>query len=230
MKLLNVFQNFLTLIFPPLCIGCSRLLLANETCLCDECLDQLPKTNYHLHPDNRAADRLAGKVPIERASAYLYYNKGGMGQKLVAALKYKSQVRCGTWIATMMATEMQDAGFFRGIDVIVPVPLHRSKGRKRGFNQAEVLTAAISEVVHIPQDTFNLYRKRANVSQTTKSAFDRWSNTIGLFEVHDPQVFKNKHVLLVDDVLTTGSTLEACVRTLMGCEQVKVSILSLSIA
>ena len=226
----HVFQNLISLFYPPLCVGCSEALLANEKFLCSECLSGLPKTNYHLIRENRAYEQLSIRFPVERASAYLYYNKQGLGQKLVAAIKYQGNIPLGEWIGASLAEELLPSGFFEGIDYLIPVPLHKKKQWKRGFNQSETLAKGISTVTGIPIETKNLYRAKANVSQTLKGTYERWKNTLNIFQVKDVERFKNKHVLLLDDVLTTGSTLEACARALLQCENARVSVLTLAIA
>jgi ComF family protein len=211
-------------------VGCSDALFVDENFFCLICILKLPKTNYHLNRDNRASDRFLGKVPIVKASSFLYYNKGGLGQKLVAEIKYCGNVYLGKWIGEYAAKEMLPSGFFQDIDFIVPVPLHGKKLRKRGFNQSEVVAQGISITTGIPTETKNLYRKKANVSQTTKGIYARWKNTKGIFDLKKMDLFENKHILLVDDVLTTGATLEACAKALLKCKNIKISIFTLAIA
>ncbi|MDR0412626.1 MAG: ComF family protein [Dysgonamonadaceae bacterium] len=227
---MNLFKNLFSLFYPELCVGCSEALIEAERFFCLGCVLNLPKTNYHLNPENRASDRLLGKIPVVRASSFLYYNKSGLGQKLVAEIKYRGNIYLGKWIGSYAAKEMLPSGFFQDIDFIVPVPLHRKKLRKRGFNQSEVVAQGISAVTHIPLHTKNLYRKRANVSQTTKGVFDRWKNTQGIFDLKQVDLFEDKHVLLVDDVLTTGATLEACAKALFRSKNIKISIFTVAIA
>jgi ComF family protein len=160
----------------------------------------------------------------------LYYNKQGLGQKLVAAIKYQGNIALGEWIGASLAEELLSSGFFEGIDYLIPVPLHKKKQWKRGFNQSETLAKGISAITGIPIDRNNLYRAKANVSQTRKGTYERWKNTLNIFQVRDVNSFKNKHLLLLDDVLTTGSTLEACARALLQCENARLSVLTLAIA
>jgi ComF family protein len=153
-----------------------------------------------------------------------------LGQSLVAAFKYQGNIYLGEWIANILAVEMLPSGFFEGIDWIVPTPLHPQKQKLRGFNQAEILGKGISRATHIPMETDNLRRIKANVSQTQKGIYDRWKNTQGIFDVKNMEVFIHKHLLLIDDVLTTGATLEACARAFAAEEEIKISILTLAIA
>jgi ComF family protein len=171
-----------------------------------------------------------GKVPIEKATSYLYYNKAGIGQKLVAEIKYKGNIYLGEWFGQYIAKDLCKSDFFDGIDYLVPVPLHPQKYRKRGFNQSEILAQGVASVTHIPLDSRNLYRVRANVSQTRKSLYERWLNTSDIFKLKDKKLFAGKHILLIDDVLTTGSTLEACVHCLLESYGAKISLLTIAIA
>jgi ComF family protein len=230
MKLKDLFRAFMALFYPKLCVICGKPLIADENYFCLECFLKLPKTNYHLNSDNQANDRFAGKISLVKAASYLYYNKGGIAQKLIAEIKYKDNRNLGEWMGVLLANEWFSSGFFRGIDYLVPVPLHPSKERKRGFNQAEMIALGIASVTGIPIDTKNVFRKKANTTQTKKGLFERWKNTKDLFEVKNLEVFKNKQVLIVDDVLTTGSTLEAVAQSILKAEGVKISFLCLAIA
>jgi len=229
MNLQNLLRAFISLFYPKLCVICGNPLVADENYFCLGCFLKLPKTNYHLNPDNQASDRFAGKIPLVRGASYLYYNKGGIAQKLIAEIKYKGNRNLGEWMGILMAKEWFSCGFFQDVDYLVPVPLHPSKERKRGFNQAEMIAMGIAQVTGIQPDAKNVFRKKANTTQTKKGLFDRWKNTKDLFEVQNPALFKNKHILIVDDVLTTGSTLEAVAQSILKAEGVKISLLSLAI-
>ena len=229
MKIKTLLANFVSLLYPDLCVICGEPLVENEKFFCFACYLKLPKTNCHLFTENQAIERLAGKVSLEKASSYLYYNKGGIAQKLIAEIKYKGNRNLGKWIGGYLAKDMISSGFFQGIDYVVPVPLHRSKEKKRGFNQAEKIAEGISHVTKIPMETTNVFREKANTSQTKKGVFDRWKNARNLFQLKNPELYNEKHILLIDDVLTTGSTLEAVAQSLLKSQGVKVSILTLAI-
>jgi ComF family protein len=228
MKLEELIVSFIKLIFPDLCVVCGGRLIDHNKFLCLSCLENLPKTGYHLRRENRAKCCFEGKIPIERASSYLYYSKGGITQSIVREIKYHKNLKLGKWIGEVIAKEIAPSGFFDGIDIMLPVPLHRSKERKRGYNQSTVIAQGIQSVTAIPIDTGSIIRTKANPTQTTKTFFERWQNTHGIFELVDAERLKNRHILLIDDVLTSGSTLEAVARAAIMAEGTKISVLTIA--
>ena len=230
MKIKQTFFDLFRLFYPKTCIGCSYSLHAEEEFLCIECLSYLPKTNYHLSEENPVHKQLAGKFPLKKATSYLYYNKDGLGEKLTVALKYKGNISAGKQIAAYLTNDLKKSAFFDSIDVIVPVPLHFKKYKLRGFNQTEIIGRKISEITDIPLSTNILYREKPNISQTTKGSFDRWINTSKIFNIKETETLKGKHILLIDDVLTTGATIEACSHALLKIKNIKISVLTLAIA
>jgi len=167
---------------------------------------------------------------IERAVAFSYYTHGSRIRKLIHHLKYKGVKEVGHELGRIYARSLNSSDFFRGIDVIIPIPLHPSKKRKRGFNQSDLISAGISEVTGLKVDTVSLSRITVNVSQTRKSRYDRWTNVEGIFMVKDAESLKGRHVLLVDDVITTGSTIEACTGEILKIEGTRVSVVALAYA
>ena len=226
----NPFSDFFNLLYPDLCVVCGENLFRNEQHICLSCLSSIPKTNYHLHPENPIEKRFWGKVPVYRATAFFFFQKGSSFQKLLHALKYKGNKEIGKQIGKYAAVDLLESPDFSSVDVIVPVPLHPSKYRKRGYNQSEWIGKGLSEILGKPQDTATLKRIKGNTTQTKKSVFERYENTEGIFECTDYSVFSGKHVLLVDDVLTTGSTLEACIQALLSCPDIKISVFTLAVA
>ena len=229
MNLKKLFASLISLFYPKLCVICEEPLMEDEPFFCLTCFLKLPKTNYHLIANNRSVERLSGKFSFIKATSYFYYNKGGITQKLIAEIKYKGNRHLGEWIGTYLAKDLISSGFFQGIDYLVPIPLHRSKEKKRGFNQAEKIAKGIAQVTGIPTEITNVFREQANASQTKKTVFERWQNTRNLFNLKDTELFNKKHILLIDDVLTTGSTLEAVARSVLKSPEVKISILTLAI-
>ena len=228
-KTKTLLSNLASLLYPKLCVVCGEPLIENENFFCFTCLLNLPKTHYHLIPENQAIERLAGKISLVKASAFFYYNKGGIAQKLITEIKYKGNMELGEWIGAYIAKDMSSSDFFQEIDYLVSVPLHKSKEKKRGFNQAEKIAEGISKETNIPLKTSNVFRDKANTSQTRKGVFERWKNTQNLFDMKNPELFEDKHILLIDDVLTTGSTLEALAQSLLKSDGVKISILTVAI-
>jgi ComF family protein len=226
----NPFVDFFNLLFPNLCVVCNENLHRNEHHICYECLNKVPKTNYHLQSNNPIEKRFWGKIPIQSATAFFFFQKGSPFQKLLHALKYKGNKGIGEVLGKYAAAELLDSPNFATVDVIIPVPLHPKKYRQRGYNQSECIANGLSQVLGKPQDTTTLQRIRENTTQTKKGVFERYENTEGIFELVNINTFSGKHVLIVDDVLTTGSTIEACIRALLITENIKISIFCLAVA
>jgi len=222
-------NSFISLFFPCLCPVCKEPLTGQENSICWDCSLSLPKTNSYSHEENRAAKRFYGKIQLERAASYLYYNKRGAAQKIVYEIKYKRNLSLGRSMGEAMAKDILASGFFEGIDCIMPVPLHKKKLKYRGFNQSLALAEGISEVSRIPIENKSLVRKKFSATQTKKGLYARWLNTKNRFTLYNKESFQNKHILLVDDVLTTGSTLEACAQCFRDIEGIKISVLTLAV-
>jgi len=223
-------SSLVSLFYPRLCAICNDPLVEQEEFLCFDCLCHLPKTNYHRSNDNAAKECFAGKIPVAKATSWLYYNKGGMGQTLIEEIKYHGNSLLGEWTGEKIANDIAETGWLDDIDLLIPVPLHSKKLKKRGYNQAETIAAGIAKVSQKPMNTSNIRRTRANPTQTTKGLFERWENTLNLFETVDTSLFQNKHLLIIDDVLTSGSTIEAVGRAALKTKNVKISVLTVGIA
>ena len=224
----DLWDDFISLLFPRLCYGCGNNLLRNENLICTECYILIPRTNYHLKPDNPVAQLFWGRCLIEKAAAFSFYTRDSRIRKLIHQLKYKGIREIGIELGRIYGLSLKSSGFLDGIDIIIPVPLHPSKQRKRGFNQSEMICEGISDVTGLKTDTGLLVRRSMTKTQTKKSRYDRWTNVEGIFQVTDPAVLIDKHILIVDDVITTGSTIEACVNELLNVENVKVSVAALA--
>jgi ComF family protein len=214
------------LIFPQVCSGCNDVLQRNENILCIQCLGNLPKTNFHLELDNPVSRCFWGKVQVEKASSFLYFNKGSSVQQIMHNLKYNNQPETGRLLGALMGYDMFSSGFFDGIDVIVPIPLSTLKLKKRGYNQSEMIAVGLGESTGLKVDTTSLTRIKDTETQTKKSRYKRWENVNTVFHLTDIEGLKGKHILLVDDVLTTGSTIEAAVSKVLESNNTKVSILT----
>ena len=226
----NPVLDFFNLMYPDLCLVCGENLLKSEQCLCLTCLHEIPKTNFHLLSDNPIEKRFWGKTSIHRCTAFFFFQKGSPFQKLLHALKYKNIKEVGEILGKYAASDLLDSDDFATVDVIIPVPLHPNKYKLRGYNQSEWIGKGLSAILEKPQDITTLIRMKENTTQTKKSVFERYENTEGIFELKDKTSLVGKHILLVDDVLTTGSTLEACIKVLLEIKDIKISVFTLAVA
>ena len=222
-------EDFLSLWFPNLCASCAAKLYHNEKIICSRCLYALPKTNFHKDVENPVAMLFWGRVNIKYATAFYFFNKGSRFRKLIHKLKYNGHHGIGYELGLHFGTSLKDSCFSEA-SCIVPVPLHPSKERKRGYNQSEMIARGMSDSLGLPVISRNLVRNMASSTQTRKSRFDRWKNVEHIFSVRDKDRFSHEHIILVDDVITTGSTIEACARELLKADNTNVSVASLAVA
>ena len=227
---MSIWTDLWKLFFPQCCLICGKTLLEGEEYLCFQCLSNIPRTHLYLRRDNEMEKELWGKFPIERASAYLYYSKGGDVKKLLTDLKYRGNADLGSFLGRCMTREMLSSGFFQGVDGIIPVPLHPRKQKIRGYNQSIMLANGISSVTNIPVWNDLLVRTQYTQTQTRKGSYERWLNVKDMFECTSPERLRDKHVLLVDDVFTTGATLVACADAFRQIPGLRFSVLTLAIA
>jgi ComF family protein len=216
--------DLLSLLFPSLCCGCSKHLNRGESGICGSCLYRLPYTDHHLHKDNRVAKHFWGKVPFHAAMALLRYKKGSRTQRIIYNLKYNGRSEAGIKLGKMMAERLLISEFYRDVEVIVPVPLHKSKERKRGYNQSVFIAEGLSGILGVPVNNTALIRNMATESQTLKGRYSRHENMRHAFSTVKPGELSGKHVLIVDDVITTGATITACAIELQQCGIRKLSI------
>jgi len=226
--LIDLWDDFISLLFPRLCYGCGNHLVRNESLICTECYVMIPRTNYHLEPDNPVAQLFWGRCRIEKAAAFSYYTRDSRIRKLIHQMKYKGAREIGAELGRIYAVSLMSSKFLDDIDIIIPVPLHPSKVRQRGFNQSDEISRGISSVSGLPVDTATLVRKTVTQTQTRKSRYERWTNVSDIFYVTDEDKLKGRHVLLVDDVITTGSTIEACADEILKTEATKVSVAAIA--
>ncbi len=221
-------NDFISLFYPELCAGCSKNLFNNETVICTDCLYHLPYTNFHEDSNNRVAKQLWGRVPFHAASAYLYFRRGTRVQNLLHQFKYNQRPEVGIRLGEMYGLELKKTDTFKSVDLIVPVPLHPSKLRKRGYNQSAYFAQGLSNNMGIPVQNDLLNRIVPTETQTRKSRFVRYENMKDVFQSTNEQGLSNKHILLVDDVITTGATIEACAIELLGSPGTKISIATIA--
>lgn len=222
-----LFQDFFHLFFPRVCAACEQALAANETVICSFCHYYLPRTGFHLLRDNELEKHFWGRVPLQRATAWCYFQKGSRMQQLIHKLKYHGRTDIGRHLGLLMGQELLESPDFAGVDLLLPIPLHRSRQLQRGYNQAESICAGLSAAIQRPWLSGVLVRQQATDTQTRKNRFERWENVSSVFAVADAGAVSGRHVLLVDDVITTGATLEAAAVVLLQQGASAVSIAGL---
>jgi ComF family protein len=227
---LFVFKFLIDLFFPKVCAGCHTILITNETVLCTNCRHEMPLTQYHLDQKNEAVKKFYGKIDIDHASALLYFNKKGIVQELIHNLKYKGHEEIGTVLANWYVEDLKELILKTPFDIVIPVPLHPKKFKERGYNQVTTFGKALAEGLKIPYNEFVLYRKKYSKTQSKKNLAGRSDNIENIFDILFTEENHNKHFLLVDDVLTTGATLEACSRALLKIPGARISIVCMAIA
>ena len=227
---MRIWNDLLYLFFPRLCLLCRRPLVEGEEHICLHCAEDLPYTYYidvHANPVYRLFKE---RFPIEAATAFLFFKQGGSAQTLIHALKYDGNRQLGYHLGRMAALEYRESGLFDAVDCLLPVPLHPKRERKRGYNQSEWIARGVQSVTGLPIDRTSLVRERKNESQTHKSLSERQQNVAHIFRVQDADVLSGKHVLLLDDVITTGSTLGACIEALQEVPGIRISVLGMTVA
>ncbi len=220
-------KSLLHLAFPHVCEGCGTDNLQPDHLLCLKCLSSLPETNFHLHPNNPVEKTFWGRMPVTHATAQYYFTKESMMQHLMHQFKYKGNKEIGLYLGQLMGHALAGSNRFSFVDVLIPLPLHKSKEHKRGYNQAAVLCQGISSVLNKPVLKNVVARPTQTETQTKKGRIQRWENIEGKFKLIDDATIKGKHVLLVDDVVTTGATLEACGIEILKSENVQLSVATL---
>jgi len=220
-------KDFLNLLFPELCPACENVLLRNEGIICTACRLDLPRTRFYSFRDNPVARLFWGRVRLENATSYFYYQKGSRYQNLVHELKYRGRTDIGMELGRIMGIELRDTPFAE-TDVILPVPLHPEKQRIRGYNQCDFIAGGLSSGLEIPFRTGLLVRTSESLTQTGKSRIQRWMNVEQVFKVAEKGNLPSKHITLVDDVVTSGATLDACASALLQVPGTRVSIATLA--
>lgn len=220
-------KDLLNLLYPEICLGCNSLLQTGEVVLCTDCRHQLPLTNHHLTTENDAYKRQAGKVDVEQAMSMLIFEKGGIVQEIIHKLKYKGNQEIGSFLGEWYAEIITDK--LKNIDCIIPVPLHKRRLRKRGYNQVDTFCEALSKGLDIPINKEILIRKSNSRSQARQSFLGRTSVNKEIFDVNFSEIDTYKHFLLIDDVLTTGTTLEQCAKALLKIPNTKISIVVMAL-
>ena len=216
------------LLFPKLCSGCDSLLLHNESIICSSCNHDLPYTQHHFLERNDTTKIFYGIIPLEFSASMLYFHKKGIVQKMIHSLKYKNHQEIGTLLGKWYAKDLETVEKIKTVTEIIPVPLHKKRLEERGYNQVTTFCEALSKELKIPYNPDLLYRSRYSKTQTKKDRESRKEVTNALFDVNFSEIDHNKHFLLVDDVMTSGATLEACAKALLKIPNSKVSIVTIA--
>ena len=224
------FNDLFNLIFPRICASCGASLWKHEEVICHFCEFHLPKTGFHLEGDNPVAQIFLGRTVLFSAAAFLYFNKGNHVQRLMHQLKYKGRRDIGVFLGKLYAPSLAVSPWFSSVQIIVPVPLHKKKYMKRGYNQSDEFAKGLAAGTNLPVHRHLLIRTKATETQTRKSRFSRYQNVQEIFKVAEPEKWTGMHILLVDDVVTTGATLEACSAALREIPGVKISVACIAAA
>ncbi|MDR6564441.1 MULTISPECIES: ComF family protein [unclassified Arcicella] len=225
-----MFNAFIDLIFPRICSACLEPLQLNEAVICTHCRFDIPKTNLHLENHNVLMQKFLGKVELKHVMSYLKFIKGGKVQRLMHELKYKGNQEVGEMLGRWYGAELRENGFEEAFDLIIPVPLHKKRLISRGYNQSDCFAKGLSESLNIEWRDDILVRATNTTSQVTKSRLERYQNMDNVFAVKHQEYLKGKKVVVVDDTLTTGATLESCVLSLQEFDIKDISILTLAMA
>lgn len=217
------------LLFPRNCTACGENLNKQEDTLCVSCLYKLPRTNFHRLETNPITQKFAGRIPISAGFSFLFFQKGNACQILLHQIKYKDREDIGERLGALFAKDLKEDGYIEP-DLLIPLPLHPAKFKLRGYNQCHSIARGMQKYLQIPVGYDTVVRTVANPTQTKKARFERWLNVEHIFEVADRDAIMGRHILLMDDVVTTGSTLEACARTLLEAGAREISIATLALA
>ncbi len=223
-------KSLINLFFPKVCACCKAIILSNENVICTICRHELPLTNHHLNPDNEALKKFYGRIAVEHVSALLYFHKKGLVQELIHNLKYKGHEEIGTVLGDWYAEDLKNNTILNTVDVIIPVPLHKKRLKERGYNQVTNFGIALSNNLKIPVNNSILMRNVYSKTQSKKNLLGRSEGIETVFDVTFSEGDNDKHYLLIDDVLTTGATLEACSKALLKIPGAKISIVCMAMA
>jgi ComF family protein len=222
------FHGLLDIFYPRTCAACGTVLFNNEEVLCLKCFADLPRTGFHHIADNEVARIFWGRIPVAHATSFIYFTRDSRFRQILHELKYNGQKRVGIEMGRLFGLELRDTPF-ANTDIIHPVPLHPGKLRKRGYNQSELIAKGISLATQIPVENDLIRRISATPTQTKKSRYERWENVRDSFMIAHAEKLRNKHILLVDDVITTGATIEACASAVLAKDEgITISIASLA--
>ncbi|PHR11486.1 MAG: amidophosphoribosyltransferase [Aequorivita sp.] len=219
----------LNLLFPRVCVGCKQQLMTLEEVLCTECIHSLPIASFHKTGNNILKDKFYGRFLVKNATALIYFQKRGLTQELLHNLKYRGKKEVSTFFGNWLGAELSEIDSYKEIDLVIPVPLHKQKLKKRGYNQVEGFGLEIAKALNIPYRDDILIKISKSGSQVLKTRILRFEAE-EVFSIQNLEAIKDKHVLLVDDIITTGATLEKCTLQLLKGENVTISIATIAVA
>jgi len=224
------FKHFLDIIYPRTCEACGEALLGGENLICTNCMIDLPRTNSHIQRSDKVSNRFWGKIPVTDTITFMKFSKKGKVQKLLHELKYRNKPEVGKYLGKIYGVDLKAVGFDKKLDLIIGVPLHPTKLIQRGYNQADCIAEGLSEALEVPFETNAVKRLIHTATQTKKSRIERFQNVENIFEVIDNDKVRNKRIAIVDDVLTTGSTIESLGITLLNAEAKEIAVITIAAA
>ena len=223
-------KSIINLFFPKTCCGCNSLLLTNEKVICTECRHKIPLTNHHLNIENEAFKKFYGRTAVVHASAFLYFHKKGIVQELIHNLKYRGHQEIGEILGSWYAADLKEVEVLKTVDWVIPVPLHKRKHKERGYNQVATFGKSLAKELNLIYEDTVLLRTSYSTTQSKKNRVARSEGIESAFDTDYSEQHHNKHFLLIDDVITTGATLESCSRALLKIPGAKISIVCMAIA
>ena len=223
-------NDLVNIFFPNLCLACGKRYLHSGDLLCFICQRQLPETRMHLNPENQFTDRFWGRVWLQGGAAMYVFQKGGYVQQLIHQLKYQNKPHIGLYLGEKYGRELKKSVIFNAVDLIIPVPIHPIKERKRGYNQSHQFAMGLSRSMKIPFCRHGLIKTTHGGSQTDKGREERYQGLLNSFKVGETKSLEGKHILIVDDVLTTGATLEACANKILEISNTSISMVTIAIS
>lgn len=226
----RIFEDFLALLYPRLCLACEKNIPPRWDVICITCQHYLPKTKFHLERENPFTEHFWGRIPIHAGAALYHFKKGGRTQKLIHKLKYDGKRQIGIKLGHLYGRSLSNSPYFNQVDLIVPVPLHPRKEKIRGYNQSAMFAMGLAETMDIPWSNKVLRRVEMTTTQTKKRRMERFENVRKAFQNVRPKNIEGKHILLVDDVMTTGATLEACAEKILASKDTKISFATIGFA
>lgn len=225
-----MFQKLINLFFPKVCLSCTNALVDNEEYVCTNCRHDLPVTNFHFDNTEELKKVLYGRVKVENGTALFRFQKKGIVQHLIHNLKYKGHQEVGEFLGNWLGEELKTIEEYKNIDIVIPVPLHKRKLKQRGFNQVTLFAKQIASSLNAKYSESVLIKISDTKSQVNKSRLARWNDSNEIFSIQNLDEIKNKHILLVDDIITTGATIEACSNQLLKAKNIKISVATMAIA